>query len=204
MTGFLKCNIARGSHGEVSLKGIPNTQQQESGIFTSIYIRSRLNIDPKREFKESFFMANLETKHIISTDPYYLKTLDAIKYNNNEITFFIDGEDISSGKNFITNDESEFQVASFLLDEQEIIEKHIHPNQERKILNTSEVLILLEGEIEVTIYDKDLNFVTSRTIVSGDTVALMSGGHGLEIKEKSKFIEVKQGPYDEETDKVRF
>tara|TARA_B100000945_G_C20386907_1_gene600210 strand:+ start:101 stop:493 length:393 start_codon:yes stop_codon:yes gene_type:complete len=128
-----------------------------------------------------------------------------IEDKNGEIlAFFIDGEDISSGKNFITNDESEFQVASFLLDEQEIIEKHIHPNQEREILNTSEVLILLEGEIEVTIYDKDLNFVTSRTIVSGDTVALMSGGHGLEIKEKSKFIEVKQGPYDEKTDKVRF
>jgi hypothetical protein len=32
----------------------------------------------------------------------------------------------------------------------------------------------------------------------------MSGGHGLKLLEESKFIEVKQGPYDEKTDKVRF
>ena len=39
---------------------------------------------------------NLETKHIISTNPYYLDTLDAIKKNNNEVTFFIDNEGTST------------------------------------------------------------------------------------------------------------
>ena len=90
------------------------------------------------------------------------------------------------------------------MNKDEVIEKHFHPNQHRNIKNTSEVLVLLDGSIEVTIYDDNLELVASQIINSGDTVALMSGGHGLKLLEESKFIEVKQGPYDEKTDKVRF
>ena len=36
-------------------------------------------------------MATLETKHIISSHTYYWSTVDTIKKNNNEVTFFIDG-----------------------------------------------------------------------------------------------------------------
>jgi cupin fold WbuC family metalloprotein len=124
--------------------------------------------------------------------------------NENILAFFIFGNDILEGKNFVTKDESQFQLASFLLNKDEVIEKHFHPNQHRNIKNTSEVLVLLDGSIEVTIYDDNLELVASQIINSGDTVALMSGGHGLKLLEESKFIEVKQGPYDEKTDKVRF
>lgn len=124
--------------------------------------------------------------------------------NENILALFIFGNDVSEGKKFITDDETEFQLASFLLNKDEVIEKHFHPNQNRNIKNTSEVLVLLDGSIEVTIYDDNLELIASQTINSGDTVALMSGGHGLKLLEESKFIEVKQGPYDEKTDKVRF
>ena len=124
--------------------------------------------------------------------------------NENILAFFIFGNDILEGKNFVTKDESQFQLASFLLNKDEVIEKHFHPNQHRNIKNTSEVLVLLDGSIEVTIYDDNLELVASQIINSGDTVALMSGGHGLKLLEESKFIEVKQGPYDEKTDKGRF
>ena len=65
-------------------------------------------------------------------------------------------------------------------------------------------MVLLYGSIEVTIYDGNLELVTTQIIKAGDTVALISGGHGLKLLKESKFIEVKQGPYDEKTDKVRF
>mgnify|MGYP005698998881 FL=1 len=35
-------------------------------------------------------------------------------------------------------------------------------------------------------------------------VALFNGGHEIHIDEQTQFIEVKQGPYDEEKDKTRF
>lgn len=120
------------------------------------------------------------------------------------LAFKIDVKKIKKGKNFVTNNNDEFQVASFLLNKSEKIERHYHPDQNRGLSKTSEVLVLIEGKLKVSIYDKKNKFVDSLTIESGDTIALVSGGHELEILEESKFIEVKQGPYNEKTDKVRF
>ena len=39
---------------------------------------------------------------------------------------------------------------------------------------------------------------------TGDVILLVSGGHGFEMLEESEIIEVKQGPYAGEEDKVRF
>jgi len=38
----------------------------------------------------------------------------------------------------------------------------------------------------------------------GNLLALFKGGHGLKVLSDTKFLEVKQGPYDEEIDKTRF
>ena len=35
-------------------------------------------------------------------------------------------------------------------------------------------------------------------------ITLLAGGHGLEILEQTKIVEVKQGPYDPDNDKVLF
>jgi hypothetical protein len=40
--------------------------------------------------------------------------------------------------------------------------------------------------------------------VSGDVVLLSRGGHGFEMLEESEIVEVKQGPYESESDKFRF
>jgi hypothetical protein len=63
---------------------------------------------------------------------------------------------------------------------------------------------MLDGEMTVDIYDNNQNFIQSEKIYKGDTLALLSGGHGLKLTDNSKFIEVKQGPYNPETDKIRF
>ena len=113
-------------------------------------------------------------------------------------------EDISEGKNFITDNASEFQLASFNLEKDTVIEKHYHPEQERLVYRTSEVLVVIDGEMEVQIYDNNLDHVTNILLKSGDTIALIDGGHGITFNTNTKFVEVKQGPYDESTDKKRF
>jgi hypothetical protein len=65
-------------------------------------------------------------------------------------------------------------------------------------------LIVLKGKIEYEIYDEDLEFCESGVVGSGSMLVLINGGHGLRVIDDAKFIEVKQGPYDETTDKVRF
>jgi cupin fold WbuC family metalloprotein len=124
--------------------------------------------------------------------------------SGNLLATVIRHEDISEGKNFITDNDSEFQLASFYLEKDSVIEKHYHPEQERRILRTSEVLVVIDGEMEVQIYDNNLDHISNILLKSGDTIALIDGGHGITFKTNTKFVEVKQGPYDESTDKKRF
>ena len=109
--------------------------------------------------------------------------------NNILLAAVIKLEDINKEKNFVTDNEEEFQLASFNLKKDTKIERHHHPHQNREIKNTSE---------------ENLKFVHEETLVTGETIALFRGGHEIEILEDSKFIESKQGPYIEDIDKIRF
>ena len=51
----------------------------------------RFDISDEQLIKET-----LETRHIISKYPVELQTIDFVKNNNNEITFFIDSQGIST------------------------------------------------------------------------------------------------------------
>ena len=44
----------------------------------------------------------------------------------------------------------------------------------------------------------------STILHAGDVILLADGGHGFKMLEQSEIIEVKQGPYCGERDKVRF
>ena len=130
-----------------------------------------------------------------------MKILDQ---EENLLAYIIRFEDIKEGKNFITSNDAEFQLASFDLSDDTVIERHYHPKQERKIKYTNEVLIVLDGELEVDIYDNEKNHIQTVNLKSLDTIALLDGGHGISFNSQTKFIEVKQGPYNEKTDKKRF
>ena len=120
------------------------------------------------------------------------------------LALLINFDAIIEEKYFATENDNELQIATFNLKKDEEILRHIHPPQNRKITTTSEVLIVLDGEIEFNLYDEDLEFCHSDIATKGNILVLLSGGHGLKILKDTKFLEVKQGPYDEKIDKVRF
>mgnify|MGYP006079828175 CR=1 FL=1 len=126
-------------------------------------------------------------------------------YHNGELlAVIIKFSDIDKDKDFVTENNEDFQVASFNLKGGESILNHYHPEQERKIFSTCEMITLIEGKIRINIFDLEQNLIKSEILTSGDSVALLRGGHGIEIIDNSKFIESKQGPYVEKSDKVRF
>ena len=84
------------------------------------------------------------------------------------------------------------------------IEPHIHKHLERKVFFTQEVLVIKRGKVKVDFYDERQFYIESRIISTGDVILLASGGHGFEILEDAEIIEIKQGPYNNEKDKVRF
>ena len=124
--------------------------------------------------------------------------------DNNLLALVIKSNQISTEKDFITENDSEFQLASFNLGSGTEIINHYHPNQERTIKKTSEAIVVLSGKVKVDIFDNNLKLKQSVILNASDTILLIDGGHGITMLEDSKFIEVKQGPYLEDNDKVRF
>jgi len=128
-----------------------------------------------------------------------------IKDNDgNTLCLIIKKHEMNEGKEFYTDDTEEFQFASFRLEKDEVIDRHYHYQNTREVKFTSEAIIVYEGKIKLDVYDLDKEFIQSEILVSGDVAILSSGGHALKLLEKSHFIEVKQGPYNEKTDKERF
>jgi len=85
-----------------------------------------------------------------------------------------------------------------------IIDPHVHNLVERKVTLTQEVLYIKSGKVRVDFYDDERNYLESRIVSTGDVILLAAGGHGFEMLESSEMIEIKQGPYCGDEDKVRF
>ena len=85
-----------------------------------------------------------------------------------------------------------------------IIQPHIHLPVKREVLHTNEVLIVKKGRLRVDLYTEGKEYRCSRIIESGDVILLVTGGHGFEVLEDVEMIEVKQGPFAGDTDKLCF
>jgi mannose-6-phosphate isomerase-like protein (cupin superfamily) len=85
-----------------------------------------------------------------------------------------------------------------------IIEPHVHNPVPREVHYTQEVLFIRKGRLRVDFYSEQRAYLESMILEAGDTILLISGGHGFEVLEEIEMLEVKQGPYVGEQDKTRF
>ena len=108
------------------------------------------------------------------------------------------------GIEFFTPDDFSQQLGYMNRPQDYIIPPHVHNLVERKVDMTQEVLVVRSGKVRVDFYDDDRNYIESRILLAGDIVLLAHGGHGFKMLEPTEMVEVKQGPYCGELDKVRF
>lgn len=108
------------------------------------------------------------------------------------------------GVTFFTDPELSQQLAYMNHPAGTEIEPHIHVPVSRNVFYTQETLIIKRGSLAAFIYDDQRNYITSRIVRAGDVLLLVRGGHGFEALEDLEMIEVKQGPYTGDRDKVRF
>lgn len=108
------------------------------------------------------------------------------------------------GVNFVTPHNLSQQVAYIQHEAGTLIEPHVHNPVVREVVHTQEVLLLKKGVLKVNFYHDNRQLFTSRTLVAGDLILLVSGGHGFEVMEEVEMIEVKQGPFSGDNDKSRF
>ena len=86
-----------------------------------------------------------------------------------------------------------------------VIPPHDHNPVPRTIEWTQEVLFIRSGKVRLDIYAPgSREYLESYILLPGDVVLLAHGGHGFVMLEQSEMIEVKQGPYAGEQDKIRF
>ena len=96
---------------------------------------------------------------------------------------------------FLTTDDQALQLGVMRRPRGYVIASHIHKPVPRTVPSAYETLFIARGRVEITFFNERRELVTTRELLQGDTILLMSGGHGFRMLEDSKMIEVKQGPY---------
>lgn len=133
-----------------------------------------------------------------------MNNFEQIEYNGKILGCIIRAEFSQDGIAFFTPDTFSQQLGYMNRPADYVILPHVHNLVERKVDLTQEVLIVRRGVVRVDFYDDEKRYLESRIIRQGDVCLLAHGGHGFKVLEQAEMIEVKQGPYCGEMDKVRF
>ena len=69
---------------------------------------------------------------------------------------------------------------------------------------TTEIIIILKGILRVDFYDQIQKYMFSKILKKGQIIFLMHGAHGFKVLKDVQMIEVKQGPFNKNVDKIKF
>lgn len=121
--------------------------------------------------------------------------VETVSWKGQRLAFIIRSSYLPSHTDFPTPPDLNQQVGFVVYPAGGEIKRHVHRPIERRIVGTSEVLIVKEGSCEIDIYNDDRQLVATRELNVGDVMLMISGGHGFRMLEDTVLIEVKQGPY---------
>lgn len=131
--------------------------------------------------------------------------IEKVEYNGKTFALILRCYDEPEGVNFFTSQDNPLQLGILKHPQGHKIKPHLHRNLPRNISVVQEVLHIEYGEVETKFYDASGKELGSVMLNAGDTILLLSGGHGFNILRDSKILEVKQGPYyGVEDDKLKF
>ena len=126
----------------------------------------------------------------------YKKKILALIVNQNKFK--------KKGVNFISPNNFTKQVGIINFKKNHFIKPHTHLRHLRKIYRTSEVLLIQKGKLRVDFYNDKKKYLFSKVVKKNDIIILHEGTHGFKVLENCRMIEVKQGPFVQTLDKVRF
>ena len=130
--------------------------------------------------------------------------VELIEHKNEKLAIIIRSQFKKDGVKFFTPDDFSQQLAYMSHPVGKVIRPHVHNKVLREVHLTQEVLVIKKGKLRVDFYDKERNYLESRELSQGDVILLADGGHGFEVLEEIEMIEIKQGPYAGDQDKVCF
>ena len=130
--------------------------------------------------------------------------VERILDKGNIIAIIIPSDFEKEGIEFFTPGELSQQLAYMKHPAGYHIVPHTHKKIDRNVQNTLETLFIRRGAVKIDFYSEKQEHIGERTVKTGDVVLLVSGGHAFTMLEQTEMIEVKQGPYAGNLDKVRF
>ena len=132
--------------------------------------------------------------------------VENIKYEGKTIARIIGAEELGGPFKFFTEDSDNIQISRWNHPIGYKCKPHMHNIVNKTIERTHEAIFVLHGEIKVTFFSFEGQFITSRILVAPCICYSMDCGHGYEVYSKdTRVIEFKNGPFlgDEHYDKER-
>lgn len=123
--------------------------------------------------------------------------MKVVNHEGERIAIHIEKKDISEGLNFYSDTGDFLQVGTWRYNAGLYLGPHIHnEGTDREIDRTQEVVHVLEGMLQADILTEEGVLLDTLTLKKGDTLVLLSGGHGYRILEDNTVVlEIKNGPY---------
>ena len=107
------------------------------------------------------------------------------------------------GIKFFTPSNLNMQIGLMGHNRNHIIKPHFHINRRKIVKQMSELLVIFSGKLKVFFYNKKKLRAKSLILNKKDMILLISGGHGFKVLKKLEMLEIKQGPFVGEKDKMR-
>ena len=122
--------------------------------------------------------------------------MEEIRSDDGKIIAIVARRDFGKdGVNFVSKDDFPLQLGISGYRKGDTIKAHFHIEKEIMINKIQEVVHIESGRTRVNLYDLNGKKFKSVELSGDDTILFVDGGHGFEILEDTKIIEVKQGPY---------
>jgi mannose-6-phosphate isomerase-like protein (cupin superfamily) len=129
--------------------------------------------------------------------------IERVEFGGVEFAIILRSDFHEPGIHFFTSANYSQQLGYMRHPTGHIIEAHVHNPVPRAVHFTREALFLRRGRLRVDFYAETGEYFESRELRAGDVILLTAGGHGFEVLEEIEMIEVKQGPYNDNSDKRR-
>ena len=133
-----------------------------------------------------------------------MKNVQHVLYDGKPLAYIIRAEIIPEKTIFLTPSDFKQQVGFVVYPTGGEIQRHVHRPLERRLIGTSEVLLVRRGLCEVDFYNNERQLVSTEQLREGDILLMVDGGHGFRMLQDTVFLEIKQGPYMGMDDKERF
>ena len=130
--------------------------------------------------------------------------IEKVELQGRELAIVLRNEFDAEGVHFFTAAENPLQLGLHKHKKGATLKPHVHLNTVKTIDSIQEMLHVEYGKVEVDFYSDEGVQIGSTTLRMGDTILLMSGGHGFRMLEDSKIVEIKQGPYGGTEEDKRF